>query len=119
MWRLIMSLASMPFDRRLKRIVRNHRRMSHGVVHSVNSNGLIVARPRLYNPKFPLKGLLLAVVAMFAFKGFLYASLGAETFDLRVAELAAGSSVEKVGAWVMQADVGTTTIAEFWKQLGV
>ena len=114
-----MSLTTMPFDRRLKRIVRNHQRMSHGVVHSVNSNGLIVARPRIYNPKFPIKGLLLTVVAMFAFKGFLFASLGAETFDARVAELAAGSTVEKAGAWVMQADMATVAIAGLWQKVGV
>lgn len=114
-----MSLASMPFDRRLKRIVRNHQRMSHGVTHKVSSNGLIVARPRIYNPKFPLKGLVLAVVAMFAFKGFLYANLGAETYDLRVSELASGTAVEKAGAWVMQADPATSMIAIGFKAVGV
>lgn len=114
-----MSLTSSPFDRRLKRIVRNHKRLSYGVVHTVNSNGLIVARPRIYNPKFPAKGLLLTVVAMFVFKGFLFANLGSETFNLRVAELAAGSAVEKAGAWVMQADVATVTIAGFWQKIGV
>jgi len=114
-----MSLTSMPFDRRLKRIVRNHQRMSHGVVHSVNSNGLIVARPRIYNPKFPIKGLLLTVAAMFVFKGFLFASLGAETFNARLAELAAGSTVDKAGAWVMQADTATVAIAGVWQKIGV
>ena len=99
-----MSLTSMPFDRRLKRIVRNHQRMSHGVVHSVNSNGLIVARPRIYNPKFPLKGLLLLVIAGFLFKGLVFANLGAGQYDAHVTELQAGTIVEKAGAWIMQVD---------------
>ncbi len=114
-----MSLTSMPFDRRLKRIVRNHKRMSRGVKHRVSSSGLIVARPRIYNPKFPIKGLTLAIVAMFAFKGFLHATLGEQTYDLRVAELASGTAVEKAGAWVMQADPATSMIATAWKAMGV
>ncbi len=114
-----MSLTTMPFDRRLKRIVRQHRRMANGAVHSVNSSGLIVARPRLYNPRFPLKGLLLLVVAGFAFKGYLHATLGGGVYDARVAELSAGSSVEKAGAWVMQPDPATMVISGVWKKLGV
>lgn len=113
-----MSLATMPFERRLKRIVRNHRRLNAGAVHKVDSRGLIVARPRLYNPKFPLKGLLLLVVAGFAFKGFLFASLGAGVYDSRLAELRAGSMVERGGAWAMQADPATLAIASVWKALG-
>ena len=114
-----MSHTSIPFDRRLKRIVRKHKRMSRGVVRKVDKNGLIVARPRIYNPKFPLKGILLAVIAMFVFKGFLYASLGAETYDLRLSELLAGSTVEKAGAWLMQVDPATSMIAQGWDALGV
>lgn len=114
-----MSLTSMPFDRRLKRIVRKHKRMENGVTHSVSKTGLIVARPRIYNPKFPMKGLILAVLAMFAFKGYLYASLGEQTYSSRVAELASGSTVEKAGAWVMQADPATSMIATGWNAMGV
>lgn len=114
-----MSLASMPFDRRLKRIVRKHKLMSYGVKRSVSSTGLIVARPRIYNPKFPIKGLILAIAAMFAFKGFLYANLGEQTYNLRVAELASGTAVEKAGAWVMQADPATSMIGTGWKAMGV
>ena len=54
-----MAIVQVPFEKRLRRIVKNHQRMANGVVHSVNSNGLIVARPKIYNPRFPLRGLLL------------------------------------------------------------
>ena len=93
--------------------------MSYGVVHKVDSRGLIVARPRIYNPKFPLRGLLLLVVIGFAFKGLLHADLSARVYDARVAELSTGSTVEKAGAWVMQSDPATMFVSDIWKRLGV
>lgn len=114
-----MSLSTMPFERRLKRIMRNHRRMSHGVTHKVTSSGLIIARPRGYVPRFPIRGLFIAVVAVFVFKGFVYVNLGAQSYELRVAELTEGTAVEKIGAWVMQVDPATTMIAAAWRAMGV
>lgn len=114
-----MSLATVPFDRRLKQIVRRHKRMSNGIVRKVDSRGLIVARPRIYNPKFPLKGLLLLVVAGFAFKGLVHANLGASAYNNHVTELSAGTTVEKAGAWVMQSDPATVMISRGFKMLGV
>ncbi|SFR32444.1 hypothetical protein SAMN04488005_0310 [Yoonia tamlensis] len=107
-----MAQAHVPFDKRLKRIVRRHERMANGVVKTVTADGLIVARPRVYRPRFPLKGLLALVVTGFLFKGFLLAALGAEAYADRVAGLRDGSFVEKAGAWVMQPDVATMLIAE-------
>jgi len=108
-----MAQAHVPFDKRLKRIVRRHDRMvASGAVHTVNSDGLIVARPRVYRPKFPLKGLLALLIAGFLFKGFMFAVLGAEAYGERVATLQEGSMMEQAGAWVMQADPATVFIAD-------
>lgn len=108
-----MAQANVPFDKRLKRIVRRHDRMSSGgAVKTVTSDGLIVARPRVYKPKFPLKGLLAIVVLGFLFKGFVFASLGAEQYAERVASLKEGSVMEQAGAWIMQPDPATVMIAE-------
>ncbi len=107
-----MAQAGVPFDKRLKRIVRRHDKMANGVVRTVGSDGLIVARPRSYTPRFPLKGILLLVVVGFLFKGFLFAGMGAETYNSRVGLLLQGSTVEKVGAWFLQADPATVYIGE-------
>jgi len=96
--------ANVPFDKRLKKIVRRHDKMSNGVVRSVSSDGLIVAKPRLYRPRFPLKGLLAVLFLGFLFKGFLFAYLGEAAYVERVATLQSGSTLEQAGAWVMQAD---------------
>ena len=107
-----MAQANVPFDKRLKRIVRRHDKMATGgVVRAVNSDGLIVARPRLYKPKFPLKGLIVVLALGFLLKGFLLAYLGEEAYAERVATLQAGSTLEQVGAWVMQSDPVTAVVA--------
>ncbi|MEJ6403725.1 hypothetical protein [Yoonia sp. 2307UL14-13] len=96
----------------MKRIVRRHDRMaSGGAVKTVSADGLIVARPRMYKPRFPLKGLVVLVVLGFLFKGFLFAYLGETEYLNRVAELSNGSMMEQVGAWVMHADPATVVIA--------
>ena len=107
-----MAQANVPFDKRLKRIVRRHDRMANGVVRTVNADGLIVARPRIYKPRFPLKGLLVLVAVGFLFKGFLFTTLGTEGYADRVAMLQNGTVMEKAGAWVMQPDPATLFIAD-------
>ena len=108
-----MAQANVPFDKRLKRIVRRHDKIqSGGAVKTVTSDGLIVARPRVYRPRFPLKGLLAIIVLGFLFKGVIYATLGAEAYAERVTALQEGSVMEQAGAWIMQADPATKLIAD-------
>ncbi|MEL6681148.1 MAG: hypothetical protein AAFQ09_00705 [Pseudomonadota bacterium] len=108
-----MAQAHVPFDKRLKRIVRRHDRMqSSGAVKTVTNDGLIVARPRVYKPRFPLKGLLAIIVLGFLFKGVVYAALGTEQYVDRVTALQQGSVMEQAGGWIMQADPATKLIAQ-------
>lgn len=114
-----MPAAQVRFEKRLGRIVRDHQRMTQGVVHVMRQDGLIVARPRVYNPKFPLRGLILLIGTALLFKGYIYASIGAGSYQERVAQLAEGSMVEKAGAWIMQADVATIAVAQVLNSLGL
>lgn len=104
--------ANVPFDKRLKRIVRRHEKMSNGVVRTVTSDGLIVAKPRLYKPRFPLKGLIVVLMLGFLFKGFLFSYLGEAGYADRVATLKGGTLMEQAGAWVMQPDPVTYVVAQ-------
>ena len=105
--------AQVPFDKRLKRIVRQHDKMTNaGAVKRINSDGLIVAKPRLYRPRFPLKGLLAVLFLGFLFKGFLFAYLGEAEYAERVATLKSGTVLEQAGAWVMQPDLVTLLAAD-------
>ncbi len=103
---------SQTFDKRLRKITRRHRKMSHGYVTSVNHDGLIIARPRRAGPRFPWKGLMVAAALFLLFKGFLFATLGETTYSERVAKLQQGTIAEQVGAYAMQADPATLFLAQ-------
>lgn len=104
--------ANVQFDKRVKKIVRRHGKMSNGVVRRVNSDGLIVAKPRVYRPRFPLKGLVAVLLLGFLFKGFMFSYLGGAAYAERVATLQNGTALEQVGAWVMQPDPVTVMAAQ-------
>lgn len=114
-----MALAYAPFYKRLRRIVRDHQRMQHGVAHVMRDDGLVVARPRVYNPKFPLRGLVLLFGAAFFFKGYILAALGQSVYDTRIGQLAEGTWIERAGAWIMYPDAATVAVANALTGLGV
>ncbi|MFK7938593.1 MAG: hypothetical protein AB8B82_04390 [Roseovarius sp.] len=107
-----MANAVQGFDRRLKSIGKNRARLADGYVSKVGKDGLIVFRPKRRAGGFPIVGLALLILGFFAFKGLILAHLGANTFEARLAELAQGSVVEQTGAWIMQPDAVSQTIAQ-------
>ena len=103
--------ATVTFDKRLKQILRRHSRMSNGTVSSVNEQGLIVARPKLYKPSFPLSSHFTVLAISFLLKGFLLADVGEVAYAERIFELQTGSLIEQMGAVVMRIDPLTTFVA--------
>jgi hypothetical protein len=108
-----MAYVNAPFEKRLRKIVRTNNRMATaGVVHKMKSDGLVVAKPRIYAPKFPWRGLVLLVAAMFVFKGYVHYALGAADYNQRIATLSEGSVFEKIGGLAMQADPITLIVSQ-------
>ena len=105
------------FGTRVKRIHRQHRKLSDGYVTSINHDGLIIATPRRRRMRVPFAGIALLAVGIIAFKGIVHAQLGPEVYDARIAALSEGSQVEKVGAWIMQADPLTVFVSEQMRNL--
>lgn len=103
--------ATVAFDKRLKQILRGHSRISNSVVRSVTAQGLIVARPRLYKPSFPLSSLLIVLTIGVLLKGFLLAGVGDVAYAERIAELQTGSVIEQIGAVVMRSDPLTVIVS--------
>ncbi len=98
------------FDRRVQRIQKRHRKLASGYVQTVGPDGLIIVKPRR-RIRFPWKGIVMVLLAFFAFKGFLHAELGDAIYAQRVAKLESGTAIERAGAWVMQADPLTQWIS--------
>jgi len=99
------------FDQRLRQLDRKYRAMSHGFTTRIRSDGLIVVQPERARFRVPIKPLLVFIIAVIAFKGFLIANLGPATYDDRVAKLRSGTIVEQAGAFIMQSDPASHYIA--------
>ena len=100
------------FEDRLKSLENKHRAMSRGYVTQMQSDGLIVARPKRKLMRLSGKTLIIFVLGFFLFKGFLLANLGAPTYGERLGYLQNGTAVERAGAVVMQADPVTRFVAD-------
>lgn len=104
-------------NKRLDRVVRKHERMrTNGVVHRVGKDGLIRSRPRLIRPQFPIKGVFLIIALLVMFKALLFAQIGAGNYAIKVNDLRNGSSIERVGAFVMQEEPVTVALGGYLKQ---
>jgi hypothetical protein len=100
------------FNRRLDKILREHRKLSRGYVTTVNHDGLLIARPRrAVGSTALLRGVLLALATFVLLKAFLYVQLGPEGYAARTAALEGSSPVEAAGAWVMTMDPATLWVA--------
>ena len=99
------------FDRRMRRISRRHSKLSQGYVTSVNSDGIVVAKPKRRGNGGTLRGLAILFFVLLLFKAFLFARLGPEAYDARINDLAQGTFVEKAGAWAMTPEPVTTWLA--------
>lgn len=107
-----MANAVQGFDTRLKLIDKKRAQLANGYVSKVGRDGLIIFRPKRHSSGFPIKGLALLVLGFFVFKGLILAHLGTATFETRLATLSHGSVVERAGAFIMQPDVVSLTIAQ-------
>lgn len=99
------------FDNRLKRIERSHNELRGGYTAVVGRDGLITIKAKRAKRNFPVKGAVLLVLGFICFKALMLAHLGPDAYVERVAELDAGTIVEQVGGFVMQADPATQWIA--------
>lgn len=95
------------FDERLSRIDRDRARMVHGYKAVVKDDGLIVFRAAKPRRQMPLRGLLLVIAAAVGFKALVFGAIGAEAYDVRLADLRAGTAVEQMAAVVLAPDAAT------------
>ena len=107
-----MSDAFDDFDNRLRRIDRSRANLARGYVSVVGEDGLIIVKPRRKRGRFPLRVLAFAIIGYFGFKVVMLSFLGTVVYQDRIETLRQGSTVEQVGAWVMQADPASVALAE-------
>jgi hypothetical protein len=102
------------FRKRIRQIDRRHNKMTRGYVHLVERDGLLVPKEKSFKSRgFPLRAIVLSLLGLFLFKGILVSQVGVFSYSTRLESLAEGGAIEKFGAWLMQVDPLTLSIAEF------
>ncbi|PYF09357.1 hypothetical protein C8J30_109103 [Rhodobacter viridis] len=99
------------FERRLARIDRIH--AAGGAFEATGALGRAYFdshRPK-GRRRFPWRAVAMVLLGMLLFKAAILAQIGPETYAHRVETLAAGTTVERVGSWVLRADAPTQFIA--------
>ena len=110
------------FNDRLNRIQRGRRQRRGGMGFVVHADGVVTA---IGQPSsrlrfgFPLKGLLLGLVAAVAVKSYLMWFLGTDIYTLEVQTLLAGSSFERLAAMVLMPDAVTLSGVERFEDINV
>ena len=99
------------FDARIKRVRHSHAKMAQGYDAKVGRDGLIVFRPKRRRKSIPWRPLLVLLAAFIGFKVFVLMQIGDIAYQERVDTLAAGTAVERAGAYAMQIDPVTRAIA--------
>ena len=98
------------FYGRIARIERAHARG-----YGFEANGTL-GRSHYFRPvrqRRPLlRVLIFVLVCAFGMKGVILHNVGPQSYDARVARLAAGQEFDKLGAWLMQADPVTVWVAD-------
>lgn len=112
-----MAQSNTPFDKRLKSIVSKRQKLANGSVKVVQSDGLIVERPRRFRLRFPARSVALLVVVALLLKAVFLARLGPDTYDDRITSMAQNDGVSRAAAWLMQGDVVTLFIADILGKL--
>lgn len=106
------------FAARVDDVVRRHGKAQSGYVRLEVRDGVLApVERRRVGFGASLRGIVYALGVLFALKAFLLFSLGTVTYTNRVAALDAGSIVEKMAGWMMQADPATQWIVAQINQL--
>ncbi|NKB28693.1 MAG: hypothetical protein GKR99_14540 [Rhodobacteraceae bacterium] len=82
-----------------------------GPVHSFNHDGMLVSRRRASRRAVPWHGLALVFVTVLLFKAAMHVNFGADGYQARVDDLAAGGAVQQVGAWLLTPDFATVWLS--------
>jgi hypothetical protein len=93
------------FESRLSLMVKKHRALANGYTARIREDGLIVVEPKAPRRHIlPARSVVYAFLGFVGFKTLMLVMMGEATYSDRVALLADGTAVERVGSWLMQID---------------
>mmetsp|Transcript_3655 Transcript_3655/g.6731 ORF Transcript_3655/g.6731 Transcript_3655/m.6731 type:complete len:130 (+) Transcript_3655:291-680(+) len=103
------------FHERLNRIQRVRRRNRGGMGFVIHPDGVVTPIGRSSSRLrfgFPLRGLILGLVAAIAVKSYLIWALGIEIYSLNIQSLLSGTAFEQIAAMVLMPDALSQWVVE-------
>lgn len=88
------------------------RRGRSSIVARVDANGIVYAKATRRSRGFPIKGLLLLILAFFCFKAFMVSANGPASYEERLSVLQKGAVIEAAGAHLLAVDPFSQFIAD-------
>ena len=61
--------------------------------------------------------LIVSAVVLFGLKAGMHVAIGPDAYDYKVAALRSGTDVDRIGAWLLQADPVTLELAERMRRI--
>lgn len=106
-----MSESFSSFDKRVRKIDRQHARLAHGYSSVVGKDGLVIIKPQSKAPDRVGRFLLVTFSLFMLFKIVSVMFLGDLEYSNRITPLANGTMVEQAGAFVLRPDPVTSLVA--------
>ena len=99
------------FQSRLQRIDRIHQAGGAFEANGTLGRAYFDTTRKRKRFRFPWRAIAMIFAGLLLFKATLFARVGTEGYDERIAALEAGSEADRIGAWVLSADPVTRWIA--------
>ena len=107
-----MTASNVAFQKRLRRLARQHKALSQGYETRIRGDGLLIVTPKRRTPRVPATAIATFLALFFLLKAVLVAQIGAADYAERVYLLQVGTLIERLGAVVMGIDPVTAFIAD-------
>lgn len=101
------------FESRLSRINQMHASGTAFEATGTLGRSYFDANRRRARVRLPFRPIALILAAVLLFKATIFAQLGAEAYQQRIASLASASWPEQAAAWVLHADPATRKLSTF------
>ncbi|MFK7743528.1 MAG: hypothetical protein AB8B47_00630 [Roseobacter sp.] len=108
-----MSDAFTQFEERLQSLEHKHKELARGYVAKLNPDGLITVEPKQQRRGGWTLLLLAVALGGVLFKAATLSIVGKAVYETRIDTLNAGTTFEKICAWVMQIDPFTEQVSIF------
>ncbi len=107
------------FDQRQRELQKKYRQLSKGYVTRINPDGIIEHHPysKSRGLSWPIRALCVLIIAVFLVKAGLLNSIGQDAYTAQLDLLNQGDIAQRFAGWVMQIDLVTASLADWYQAI--